>query len=261
LNYVRQGRGSPPLVFVHGFGCDHGDWQFQLEHFKTTHEVVACDLRGHGATPGRPHECSIEHYGGDVAALLNNLELAPAILVGHSMGCRVVLEAARLAPDRVAGLVLIDGSRVATGDPDAAEAAAQAAIDKAGYVAWAQNLFTQMFLQPSPQAAALVARALRQPVEIGAALWLRVARWDAAQLDAALAAVHAPLMAIQSTWINTERRRLPLQKGQTSPWLDLLRERIANARIEVIPGLGHFTQLEAPERVNQLIAEFAAASR
>jgi pimeloyl-ACP methyl ester carboxylesterase len=261
LNYVRQGRGTPPLVFVHGFGCDHSDWHFQFEELKTKHEVVACDLRGHGETPGRPHECSIEHYGGDVAALVNNLELAPAILVGHSMGCRVVLEAARLAPERVAGLVLIDGSRVATGDPDAAEAAAQAAIDKAGYVAWAQNLFTQMFLQPSPQAAALVARALRQPVEIGAALWLRVARWDAAQLDAALAAVHAPLMAIQSTWINTERRRLPLQKGQTSPWLDLLRERIANARIEVIPGLGHFTQLEAPERVNQLIAEFAAARR
>src|SRR3954470_1226180 len=111
MNFIREGSGAPPLVFVHGFACSLEDWRGQLDFFRQTNEVVACDLRGHGATPGRPQECSIEHYGGDVAALVNNLEGGPAILVGHSMGCRVVLEANRLLGKKVAGIVLVDGSR------------------------------------------------------------------------------------------------------------------------------------------------------
>src|SRR3989440_849169 len=122
MNFVRAGRGAPALVFVHGFACSLEDWRPQLDFFSATNEVIACDLRGHGQTPGRPHECSIEHYGGDVAALVGNLELKQCMLVGHSMGCRVVLEAARLLGDRVAGIVLVDGSRNATSDPEGAEA-------------------------------------------------------------------------------------------------------------------------------------------
>src|SRR5918995_755522 len=127
MQYIRRGSGTPPLVFVHGFACDHSDWRFQLEALQGSHEVVACDLRGHGATPGRPHECSIEHYGGDVLALVNNLELPASILIGHSMGCRVVLEANRIAPERIAGLVLVDGSRQGSGDPAQAEALSRSA--------------------------------------------------------------------------------------------------------------------------------------
>ena len=92
MHFIRAGQSAPPILFVHGFACTHEDWKFQLDFFSKTNEVVACDLRGHGKTPGRPSECSIEHYGGDVAALVNNLELKGVVLVGHSMGCRVVLE-------------------------------------------------------------------------------------------------------------------------------------------------------------------------
>jgi pimeloyl-ACP methyl ester carboxylesterase len=92
------------------------------------------------------------------------------------------------------------------------------------------------------------------PPETGTALWTDMVRWDATQLDAALDAVRVPLLAIQSTWITSERRRLPLDVGQTSPWLDLLKNR--GARIEIVPGVGHFTMLEAPDQVNRLIAEF-----
>jgi pimeloyl-ACP methyl ester carboxylesterase len=256
LNYVRHGRGAPALVFVHGFGCSLQDWNAQLEFFSTTNEVIACDLRGHGATPGRAHECSIEHYGGDVAALVNNLGLSNSILVGHSMGCRVVLEAARLLAQRVAGLVLIDGSRLASGDPDAAERAAQAAIDKAGYRGFAENLFRQMFFEHGPRAEAVVARGVRQTETIGAVLWTRMARWDAAEMDSAFAAVRAPLMVIQSTTRNAELKRTPLKAGDSSPWLDYVRSKVPSARIEILSGLGHFPQLEAPERVNRLIEEF-----
>ena len=242
---------------MHGFLCSHEDWRHQLAFFSKTNQVVACDLRGHGATPGRPEECSIEHFGGDVMALVSNLELENPILVGHSMGCRVVLEANRIAPERIAGLVLIDGSRAGTGDPAAAEAAAQSQITKMGYTAWAEDLFRQMFFQPTPATERLVQRAVRQSAEIGAALWPRAARWDAGTLEAALAEVRARVLVIQTTTRDPQTgKRGPMKIGEGSPYVDLLRSRLAHCRVEVLPGLGHFPQLEAPERVNGLIAEF-----
>ena len=257
MHFVRAGRGAPALVFVHGFACTHEDWHAQLAHFQRTHDVVACDLRGHGRTPGRPRECSIEHYGGDVAALVNNLELTRCLLIGHSMGCRVVLEAARLIADTVGGIVLVDGSRNATRDPESAEAAARATIEKLGYAPFAEMLFRQMFFRPSAQADAIVARAVKTSAEFGPALWPRITRWDAGQMDAAFAALRAPLLAIQSTTRNAELTRAPLKPGDTSPWLDYLRSR--GARVEIVPDTGHFTQLEAPETVNRLIADFLEA--
>jgi pimeloyl-ACP methyl ester carboxylesterase len=259
MHFVRAGRGTPPLVFVHGFACSAEDWKPQLEHFQKTNEVVACDLRGHGRTPGRPHECSIEHYGGDVAALVNNLELSDCILVGHSMGCRVVLEANRLIPDRVAGIVLVDGSRNATSDPEGAEAAARATVAKLGYGAFAETLFRQMFFTPSAQADAIVARAVKSSAEFGPELWPRVSRWDAGQMDAAFDAVRAPVLAIQSTTRNAQLQRAPMKPGDTSPWVDYLSSR--GAKVAIVPGVGHFTMLEAPETVNRLIADWGQTLR
>jgi pimeloyl-ACP methyl ester carboxylesterase len=263
VHYIRAGAGVPALVFVHGYTCDHSDWQAQFEALKPRHEVVACDLRAHGETPGRAHECSIEHYGGDVAALLANFEFTNAILIGHSMGCRVVLEAARLDPERIGGVVLVDGSRMGgSGDPEAAEQAALAAIASAGgYRAWVEPLVAQMFLAASALSRRIIERALKLSPEVGTALWGRQLRWDAANMDAALAHLRAPLMVIQSTWINPERQRLALAAGQSSPWLELVRTRVPAARVEILAGLGHFPQIETPERVNRLIAEFAAARR
>ena len=255
MNFIHAGNGKPPIVFVHGFACSLEDWRPQIEHFQKTHEVVACDLRGHGRTPGRPHECSIEHYGGDVAALVNNLELKGVVLAGHSMGCRVVLEAARLIPQTVAGVVLVDGSRNATGNPDAAETVARAAIEKNGYAAFAEMLFRQMFFRPSAQAEAIVQRAVSSSAEVGPHLWPRTSRWDAGAMDAAFDALRCPVLAIQSTARSFETlKRTMLKRGESSPWLDYLKSR--GARVEIVPDVGHFTQLEAPDEVNRLIAEF-----
>jgi pimeloyl-ACP methyl ester carboxylesterase len=254
MHFVRAGQGAPPIFFVHGFACSHEDWRFQVEHFSRTNEVIACDLRGHGQTPGRPQECSIEPYGGDVAALVNNLELRDVVLVGHSMGCRVVLEAARLVPKRVSRLVLVDGSRIATGDPVAAEAAARSAVGN-DYARFAESLFRQMFFKPSAEADAIVARAVKSSAAFGPELWPRMARWDASQADSAFAALKAPVLAIQSTTRNAHLQRSPLKPGETSPWLDYLRK-FPSIKTEIIPDTGHFTMIEQPETVNRLIEEF-----
>jgi pimeloyl-ACP methyl ester carboxylesterase len=254
VHFTREGRGSPALVFVHGFACSLDDWRHQLDFFSKEHQVIACDLRGHGRTPGQPHECSIEHYGGDVAALVANLELEKVMLIGHSMGCRVVLEANRHIAERVAGLVLVDGSRNATSDPQGSEAAARATVDRMGYPAFAESLFRQMFFKASPEADAIVARAVKQSAQFGPDLWPRITRWDAGSMDAAFDGVRAPVLAIQSTTRNAQLQRAPLKPGDTSPWLDYLTAK--NARVEIVPDTGHFTQLEAAAATNRLIEDF-----
>jgi pimeloyl-ACP methyl ester carboxylesterase len=49
-----------------------------------------------------------------------------------------------------------------------------------------------------------------------------------------------------------------MKAGDTSPWLDLVKQKTP-AKIEIVAGAGHFTQLEAAERVNRLIADFAGS--
>ena len=155
-------------------------------------------------------ECSIEAYGHEVASLLARLDLPPAILVGHSMGCRVVLQTYRTAPERVAGLVLLDGSCIADdGDGSSAEAGMSAQLERQGYLEFVRIFFEEMFLPSSdPQLkAAVIARALRLPPSIGAPLLSSIAGWDAAELRGALDSVRVPLLAIQATTLNSERAR------------------------------------------------------
>jgi pimeloyl-ACP methyl ester carboxylesterase len=118
-----------------------------------------------------------------------------------------------------------------------------------------------MFLQKSAQSEAVVERALRLPADIGSALFPRMARWDAASMEAALDAVRAPTLAVQCTYVNTERKRVPIQPGDTTPWLDLLKDRVKDLKVEILSGVGHFPQLEVPDRLNRLLSAFSARAR
>ena len=88
----------------------------------------------------------------------------------------------------------------------------------------------------------------------GPELWPNMARWDAASMDAAFAAVRAPLLAIQTTTRNAELKRAPLKVGDSSPWLDYVKRN--GGRVEIIPDTGHFPQIEKPEVVNRLVGDF-----
>jgi pimeloyl-ACP methyl ester carboxylesterase len=256
IHHVVAGNGSPPLVFVHGFGCSHTDWQAQVEYFSLRHMTVAVDLPGHGATPAPAELPSIESCGTEVAALQRALALPPAVLVGHSMGCRVVLEAALAVPQHTAGVVLVDGSQFA---PMAAEAF-RTRFAAGEYEALIRGLFTQMFTPRSDAGmiAAALERALALPEDVGQALLLSLVRYDEKKLAAALEQLGKPLMVLQTTFVNAQRERQPLAAGQTTPYLDFIRAKVPAARIEVLPGIGHFPQLDAPAETNRALASFVA---
>lgn len=259
LFYQRHGTGDPLLVFVHGYCCSHEDWEYQVQAFAHRHVVVACDLRGHGRSQKDPHRCSIEALGADVRALIASLATRPTILIGHSMGCRVVLQAYLDAPEWIAGLVLIDGSWVSPLDLPVATQVARECLESQGYAAFVRNEFEGMFLPETDQGLKqrIMARALATPEEIGRPLFMRALEWDAHHMEAALGRVAVPLLILQSTSVSRERRRVSLEKGGTTPWLELVRQRVPAVRICILAGLGHFSMLEAPDTVNQEIASFA----
>ena len=257
IDHATRGEGRPPIVFVHGFGCARSDWDAQVAHLSPRHQTVAVDLRVHGATPGVARDCSIERYGADVAEVMRELRLPPAVLVGHSMGCRVVIEAALQAPEHATALVLVDGSQFA---PAMHELLRERFAESGGYAETTTSLFRQMFTGRSDKVtvAAVMERASRLPEDIGAPLLLDLVRYDIWRLEASLASIKVPVMVLQTTYSNEKRERKTMQQGQTTPYLDMVRARVRSARIEIIPDVGHFPQLDAPAATNALLAQFAA---
>jgi pimeloyl-ACP methyl ester carboxylesterase len=257
IHHVVQGDGHPPLVFVHGFACALSDWNAEVAHFSPRHRTVAVDLRGHGASPATPAECSIERYGADVAELMHALDLPPAVLVGHSMGCRVVTEAALQAPSRTAAVVFLDGSLFA---PAMAATLKEVFATPDGFASITERWFGEMFTAKSdPAAAASVAdRARRMPPAIGEKMMFDLLRYDVTRFTTSLGDLRVPVMAIQSTYTNERRERRPLTQGQSTPFLDMLRARIPSIRTEVIADTGHFAHIDEPAEVNGLLDSFLA---
>ena len=258
LFYDRRGTGEPALVFVHGYTCDHTDWQPQIDAFQSHHQVIACDLPGHGASGVHPTANSIETFGEDVATLLVALDLSPAVLVGHSMGCRVVIQACLNAPDRVAGLILVDGSWIGQGDPQQLEQQTRTRMTETGYETLARQLFADMFLDGADETLKqrLIERATALPEDVSIPLFARLVAWDAGQMETALSRIAVPLLLLQSTYFNADLVRVPVQRGDTIPWFDVARRNAPNVDIEIISDVGHFSMLEAPQAVNQSITAF-----
>jgi pimeloyl-ACP methyl ester carboxylesterase len=243
MSHTDTGAGEPPIVFVHGFCCARSDWDAQVAHFSPRHRCIALDLRGHGATPGAASDATIERLGADVAELMTALDLPPAVLVGHSMGCRVVMEAALQAPARAAGVVLVDGSQFA---PEMGAGLRALFATPAGFSTVTGRWFEDMFTRKS------------NPAVVAAAL-ARASRMDrATRLDASLKSLRVPLLAIQSTWSNDKRERRPMQVGQSTPYLAMLRAAVPSVGIEIVPDTGHFPQIDEGVAVNDAMARFLA---
>lgn len=103
--YERHG-GGHPLVFSHGAGWDHRQWQPQVETLADDYEVITYDVRGCGLTGGSTQdEVSFATYTEDLTALLDALDLDQPVLVGLSMGGRIAHRCAAAAPQLPGALV------------------------------------------------------------------------------------------------------------------------------------------------------------
>ncbi len=257
LNLVDRGLGDPAIIFIHGFTCNLNHWKEQLSGVSGGNRCVVVDLPGHGASPA-PREATIEALAEAVNSALDKLKLDDVVLVGHSMGCRVASETFSQSPERVRGVVHIDGSAVASGDADEAARRTNQTLDQIGMARFTEQLYAGFYVDST-------AASVRDLVNAGLAninmdfareLWLNLVRWDALRARAVLAAMKAPLLLIQSTYLNANLERVSLAPNQSTPWLDEIKKAANNATIAVVPGVGHFPMLEAPQQTNDAILSF-----
>ncbi len=233
---------APPVVLLHGWCCDRAALAPQRAAFAARYRVISVDLPGHGASPGGARDYGIAAQADEVAALCARLALAPAILIGHSMGGAVALELAATRPARVAALVALDTSILPPAATRQAWATLLARLDEADHRRAAREAIERAYFLPYDDPArrtALAAAMSATPRDVMRGTLRGILAWDGAR---AAAALRAPFLYIGSSAPHCDLARL----AELCP--QLVRAQVAAA--------GHFIQLEVPEQVNAMIARF-----
>jgi pimeloyl-ACP methyl ester carboxylesterase len=107
INHKSYGEGDFTLLFVHGWCINQTYWSKQVEALSPNYRIVTIDLPGFGASGTNRENWSIETYGSDINAVIEQLKLTNVILIGHSMGGDIILEAA-LKNKEIIALIGID---------------------------------------------------------------------------------------------------------------------------------------------------------
>jgi pimeloyl-ACP methyl ester carboxylesterase len=109
INSAVTGKG-PTLIFVHGWTCDSTSWAAQVPELAKHYRVITIDLPGHGKS-GSPKDgkFSMDLFAKAVEAVRAEAGADSVVLIGHSMGAPVIRQYAHNYPNRVAGLVAVDG--------------------------------------------------------------------------------------------------------------------------------------------------------
>jgi pimeloyl-ACP methyl ester carboxylesterase len=241
IHYETSGKGRPALVLVHCWTCDSTFWQDQVARLAKDRQVVTLDLAGHGRSGRTRRDYTMEAFGQDVKAVADELKLDRMVLVGHSMGGAVILEAAKRLGDRVVGLVPIDTLLDVEQSSDPKETDAVMAKMQADYKGQTTAFIRQYLFAPTtPPAVAdrILAQTTAFPPEIAISALRNNWNYKAAP---AFDAVKAPIVAVNGdrfpTNFDANRRH--------APQFDAL----------IMKGVGHYPMLEDPARFGTLFDE------
>lgn len=235
IAYEEAGQGSTALVLVHGWSCDRTYWDAQVDAFSRDHRVVTVDLGGHGASGTTRTAHTIASFGQDVAAVVNALKLDRVVLVGHSMGGDVILEAARRLPGRVAGLIWVDTYKQLPVNRTDAELAGFIAPFRENFTGTTATFVRGMF--PAHADSSLVNRVAQDmaaaPPTVALSALESALRY-AHDVPAVLRELKVPVVAINPDNAATDQASL----------------RAHGVESIIVPGLGHFLMMEDPARFN-----------
>lgn len=237
IEYADGGTGLPILVFIHGWNCDRSYWNAQTAYFVATHRVVAVDLAGHGASGMSREDYTMARFGQDVAASVK--AEGPLVLIGHSMGGPVMLEAARLLGERVVGMVAVDSlTQVSPDIPNTATVEAQLAPMQANYEETIRPFIVSMF--PDSADPSLRDRIVEDMLAGDPRVATSAARgMMTMNFAAAFAELNAPLVLINSSRNPTD--------------MDALQALYPDSSLLTMDGVGHFLMMEKPQAFNALL--------
>ena len=249
IAYDDVGSG-PSVVLLHGYPFNRSMWRDQLVELQRNHRVIIPDLRGHGDSAVTQSPSTMESMAGDVASLLEILNISRATIAGLSMGGYVSLAFYHLFPTCVSSLVLADTR--AQSDTEEAKQTREKQAEKAlkeGMEGIADALLPKL-LSPDTVATRpkIVNRIRTMIVETapqGAAAALRgmAQRQDHTSF---LSHIVAPTLII----VGSEDTITPVDDAE------MMHREIGGSRLEVIEGAGHVSNIENPEQFNQALVSF-----
>ena len=108
ISFSNTGQGEIAIVLVHGWTNNKTIWDLQVPVLAEKYQVIALDLAGHGESGNNRKEWSMSAFGEDIAAVVNAAKLDNVILVGFSLGGPAILEANKIIPEKVKGMILVD---------------------------------------------------------------------------------------------------------------------------------------------------------
>lgn len=238
IYYEIHGDGPLPLIFVHGWSCDHSYWKEQVSHFAQSYKVVTMDLGGHGKSGHDRDLWTIPAFGQDVAAVIDKLGAEQVVLIGHSMAGSIVIEAANQMPNRVLGIVAVDSLRNIEQVRTKEEVAEFVAPFHANFVDATSKFVRSMFVAESdPELVEQI-----------------VANMTAARPEVATS-------ALQEVMLNNQHLRATLLKmtilialinSDYKPY-DFQSAQKYGIAISMMSGIGHFVMIEDAKTFNRLL--------
>lgn len=241
LSFDDAGTGSPVFVFVHGFACDRQAWAPQVEDLSRDYRCINVDLRGRGGSAAVP-PFDVVTAADDVAALIGELGVAPAVIVGHSLGGVIALVLNERHADLVLGTVIGDSPV----DPGLAESRGPGLperIREARAMEPAARMVERFWSEATPPDIRAYGQVLMScPPDVAAGMLDGFPEVAARFGELVRLADQKPFMAIWSG--------APLG---APAWL---RDQTMFVRQEPIAGTGHFFQLEQPEITSALLRAF-----
>jgi pimeloyl-ACP methyl ester carboxylesterase len=238
--YEVSGVGAPTLVFVHGWSCDRTYWAPQMRAFADQHRTVAIDLAGHGESGDERESWTMEAFGGDVAAVVEELGLADVVLVGHSMGGDIIVEAAPGLADRLRGLVWVDTYSSLSSPRSEAEVDAFVQPFGVDFIGSMQQLVRRMFAAGAdPELVNRVADDMASAPPAIAVDVLRHAISNHGPILGRLPQLGLPIVAINPDYRPTDEASL----------------RRYGVRTVLMSGVGHFLMMEDPDQFNRVLVD------
>ena len=242
--YTVDGNGAtadaPALVFIHGWSCDKSFWKNQISAFASKYKVVAIDLGGHGESGLNRKDWTLDAFAEDVAAVVNKLGLRKIILVGHSMGGPVTIEAANKLKGKVIGLIGADTfQNLGKTIPDSLVGPFLKPF-RDNFSSTTKEFVKAMF--PSNADSALVKMVVDKmssaPPEIAISTMENMFKDNAVS---ALKEFNAPIISINCD-------HYPVQ-------VESNKKQVKFYEIKIMKGVGHFVMLENPNEFNRLLQE------
>lgn len=252
MSYNDVGNGKITIIFIHGFPFEKSMWDAQLEFFKSSHRVIAYDIRGFSKSEDEKSVLNIQLFADDLIRFMDKLDIDKAVVCGLSMGGYILLNAQKRYPDRFEGLILCDTQCISDSHDVMAKRVKDISKIKADGVyefneAFIKSVFHKDSLSEKKDVVDRVHKMVfaNSQHEMVSGL---IAIAGRSQTCTTLHQIKTPTLII----CGREDQITPVEQSE------FMHNEIQGSTLAIIEDAGHVSNLEQPDKFNQHILHFLA---